>query len=400
MSSNRTIRSLGIEAPGRAYFFSYEEGPPPPDHFRIETLYTGISSGTEATFLHGTNPYLHSRWDEEFGLFQPGEPTTHYPVPFLGYMEVGRVTESRARGIDEGAVVAMAYGHKSGHTANALHEFYVELPPDLDPLLGIYIAQMGPICANAMLHAATEMVGPDVRDLGDGVRGRTVLVIGAGVVGQLTALFARHLGAAEVVITNRTAPRLAAAAAMGLTGLHETAIEPWRYCKERWHHGPQDRGADLVFQCRAEGESLQTALRSLRPQGAVIDLAFYQAGAAEVRLGEEFHHNGLTIRCAQIGRVPRGLAQAWNRRRLAQATIELLRAYGTQLREQLITDIVAFDDAPALLKQLAASYQPQVLQAVLAVHQDEQFVPAQENGQASDQALHPQPQREKEVVHG
>lgn len=39
----------------------------------------------------------------------------------------------------------MAYGHKTGHTADALHEFYVLLPADLDPILGIYIAQMGPI---------------------------------------------------------------------------------------------------------------------------------------------------------------------------------------------------------------------------------------------------------------
>ncbi len=366
--SNRTIRSLGIEAPGRAYFLSYEEGPPPPDHFRIETLYTGISSGTEATFLQGTNPYLHSRWDEEFGLFHAGEPSTHYPVPFLGYMEVGRVIESCARWVQAGEIVAMTYGHKSGHTANALQEFFVPLPPDIDPILGIYVGQMGPICANGILHAAAEMVGPDVRELGDGVRGRNVLVIGAGVVGQLTALFARQCGAAEVVISNRTTPRLDAAAAMGLTSLNETAVEPWQYCKERWHHGPQDRGADLVFQCRPEASSLQMALRSLRPQGAVIDLAFYQGGAPEVRLGEEFHHNGLTIRCAQIGRVPRGLAHTWHRHRLAQATIDLLREYGPALQENLITDVVPFDDAPAFLAALSVDYQPQVLQAVLAVN--------------------------------
>lgn len=399
MATNRTIRSLGIEAPGRAYFFSYEEGPPPPAHFRVETLYTGISSGTETTFLQGTNPYLHSSWDEEFGLFQPGEPTTHYPVPFLGYMEVGRVIESRRRGVQEGALVAMAYGHKSGHTVDALHEFYVELPPDLDPLLGIYVAQMGPICANGLLHAAAEMVGPDVRSLSDGVRGRNVLVIGAGVVGQLTALFARHCGAAEVVIANRTLPRLDVAAAMGLTCLNENELEPWRYCKERWHHGPRDRGADLVFQCRAEGNSLQMALRSLRPQGAVIDLAFYQGGAAEVRLGEEFHHNGLTIRCAQIGRVPRGLASAWNRRRLAHETIALLRVYGAQLREHLITDTVPFDDAPAFLEKLATAYQPQVLQAVLIGPQEDEFIVARESDHAIQHAARAEQRAAQAVVH-
>src|SRR5581483_8004976 len=122
-----------------------------------------------------------------------------------------------------------------------------------------------------------------------------------------------------------------------LTPLDEREAEAWRWCKERWRHGPGDCGADVVFQCRARAASLQTALRSLRPRGTVVDLAFYQAGAAEVLLGEEFHHNGLTIRCAQIGRVPRGLDRRWDRRRLALETIDLLRAHGPAVRAHLIT---------------------------------------------------------------
>ena len=73
----RTIRSLGIREPGKCYFFSYDEGPPPEGHFRIETLYTGFSAGTELTFFKGTNPYTHARWDETFGVFVPGEQTAH-----------------------------------------------------------------------------------------------------------------------------------------------------------------------------------------------------------------------------------------------------------------------------------------------------------------------------------
>jgi len=369
MSETRTIRSLGVRDVGHAYFFSYEEGPPAEGQFRLDTLYTGISAGTELTFFTGTNPYLHSSWDPEFGLFRPGAPDIHFPLPFLGYMEVGQVTESRAKAVREGDIVGMAYGHKTGHTVDPVHEFYVPLPPGVDPILGIYLAQMGPICANGILHAAADQVGYDVRSLGDGVRGRNVLIIGAGVVGQLTGLFALQHGAANVVISNRTPHRLTVAEAMGLTTLNETEIEPWRYCKEQWHHGPNDRGADLVFQCRAEAESLQMALRSLRPQGTVIDMAFYQGGATEVHLGEEFHHNGLNVRCAQINRVPRGLSHAWNRHRLAHATAELLQEYGDRIRQHMITNVVPFDEGPDFLDEMADHYQPNVVQAVLEVTQ-------------------------------
>ncbi len=174
MAEFRQIRSLGIEEAGKAYFFSYDEGPPPEGHFRVETMYSGLSAGTELTFYKGSNPYLTSRWDEQFGLFVPGEPQTSFPVPFLGYMEVGRVIETRTEAVQVGQAVAMTYGHKSGHTAHPAHEFFKVLPPDFDPILGIYVAQMGPICANGLLHAAADLMGTAVHSLADGVRGRQV----------------------------------------------------------------------------------------------------------------------------------------------------------------------------------------------------------------------------------
>jgi threonine dehydrogenase-like Zn-dependent dehydrogenase len=105
----------------------------------------------------------------------------------------------------------MTYGHRTFHVADADVERFVVLPEALDPILGIYVAHMGPICANGLLHAAADLGGGDVRDLGDGVRGMTVLVTGAGVVGLIVALFARHLGAAEVIVADPTPQRLAAA---------------------------------------------------------------------------------------------------------------------------------------------------------------------------------------------
>jgi threonine dehydrogenase-like Zn-dependent dehydrogenase len=366
MSDTRVIRSIGIEREGSIYFFQYEEGPPPDGHFRVETLYTGLSAGTELTFYKGTNPYLRSRWDDQLGVFVDGSPSARFPLPFSGYMEVGQVIESRAKTVKEGQILGMDYGHKTGHTANASTDFFYPLPDDIDPILGIYLARMGPICANGLLHAAADAVGQDVRDLGDGVRGRNVLVTGAGVVGLLTALFALHCGASHVAIADVTPRRLEAAQGLGLTALHEAETEVWRYCKERWHHGGSDRGVDVVFQCRGRTASLQLALCSLRPQGTVIDMAFYQDGAPDVRLGEEFHHNGLTIRSAQINRVPRGLNHAWTRQRLAEETAGLLSTYGKRIRECIITDILPFDDAPALFDDLA-NRRRSVLQAVFRV---------------------------------
>nr|WP_055506919.1 zinc-binding dehydrogenase [Nonomuraea pusilla] len=374
---------LSIDAPGRVSLAEEKTPDVPEGGFRVVTAYSGVSAGTELTYVKGDNPYLGASWDPALGLFLPGTPSADYPVRGIGYMQVGEVVETRTRAVRVGARVAMTYGHRTEYVADPLKDRFVELPDDLDPLLGVYVAHMGPICANGLLHAAADLHGAAVRDLGDGVRGRRVAVVGAGVVGLVTASFALARGAAEVVVVDETPSRLEVAAALGAGGLGAGGLgageldagdlgaggqpageDPAVELKRRWRHGQDDRGADVVFQCRGRTRALALGLRLLRPQGTLIDLAFYTEGAREVRLGEEFHHNGLSLRCAQIGRVPRGLAHAWDRERLSYETIALLRERGSLLREHLVTDVADFADAPRLLADLAARRR-HTLQAVL-----------------------------------
>ncbi len=361
MHEHRTVRSLGIEAPGKAYFFSYDENPPSEGQVRLDALYSGFSAGTELTFLKDTNPYLRSRWDAERGVFVGGEPSVRFPVPFLGYMEVGRVSESHADGFKPGDVIGSTYGHKSGHIADPFRELMVRIPEDIDPILGVFVAQMGPIAANGILHADAEVYGQDVRHLGESLAGKCVVVFGGGTVGMLTALFAQSAGA-ETIVAEPSPWRRDRAAALGLKAMAED--EAWQHAKT-WHHGGNDRGADVVFQTRARSESMHDALRALRPQGTVIDLAFYQDGADRTRFGEEFHHNGLSIRCAQIDRVPRGLSHQWDRRRLSAETMSLLKCHGETIRRELITHIVPIGDAPAFLSHLVCE-RPEFLQIVFS----------------------------------
>ncbi len=350
MHDEDVVTVLGVRCPGSLYLWDYLREPLAEGGFRVDTLYSGFSAGTELTFVKGSNPALAAHWDERYGVFEPGKAGIDYPVRFLGYMEVGRIRESRTPAVREGQLVAMAYGHKSGHDADPSEDFFVLLPDDLDPLAGIWVAQMGPICANGLLHAAVESVGTDVRSLGDGVRGRCAMVYGGGIVGTLTALLAVHGGAAEVMVADDNAFRRIRLQQLGLIALPEA--EAWRWCKDRWNHSRRDCGADIVFQCKASAAALHECLRSLRPQGTVIDLAFYQGGAQALRLGEEFHHNGLTVRCAQIGRMPRGTAHAWSRARLSREIIDWLRLRGKPLLDSLVTHRIAFREAPDFIERL------------------------------------------------
>ncbi|MFY1672165.1 hypothetical protein ACN27G_19690 [Plantactinospora sp. WMMB334] len=78
-----------------------------------------------------------------------------------------------------------------------------------------------------------------------------------------------------------------------------------------------------------------------------------------------FHDSGLSLRCAQIGRVPCGLAPAWDRDRLSAETIALLRDHRDLVRELLVSAVLPFEEAPDLLMGLATGDRHET-QAVLA----------------------------------
>ena len=264
-------------------------------------------------------------------------------------MEVGSGRRARTPGDRRGGTVgAMTYGHRTGYVGDPVADRVVPLPEDLDPLLGIYVAHMGPICANGLLHAAARPVRarrPLARRRGARPARRGGRRRGGGPAHRPVRPAARRrLGGGAR--PDPAAPGGRRGAGPGDPRPGRPTTRPW-CLKTRWRHGAGRPGRRRGVPVPGPGLRRCTwRCALLRPQGTVIDLAFYQGGADAVRLGEEFHHNGLALRCAQIGRVPRGLAHTWDRERLSAETIDLLRADGDLIRKHLISAVVPFEEAP------------------------------------------------------
>lgn len=336
-----------FSAPGRVELIETDAAPLGPGDVRVRTMYSGVSAGTELTAYRGTNPYLTSTWDARRRLFVPGEPSFGYPVAGWGYSEVGRVREVAAdvTSLREGDVVHGIWGHRSDAVLPASALDWRVLPADADPIVGTF-ARVAAIALNAVFAAEARL-------------GEQVAVFGQGVIGLLATRLAT-LSGARVLAVDTQPLRLALAQAFGADAAIDAAQPGGAGLAIR---GVSGGGADSAIELSGSDRALHEAVRGVVAEGLVVAAGFYQGGAPNLYLGEEFHHNRVRIVASQISGVPVGLSGRWGQRRLVQTVMRLMLA-GDVDAGALVTDVVDAEDVAAVFQRLDQG-DPGILQAVL-----------------------------------
>lgn len=333
--------------PGRVELIETEAAPLTAGCVRVATWYSGISAGTELTAFRGTNPYLNATWDADRRLFIPGRPSFAYPVQGWGYSEVGQVIDvaDDVSSLVVGDVVHGIWGHRSDAVLPASALEGRRMPASADPVLGTF-ARVGSIALNAVLAA-------DVR------LGESVAIFGQGVIGLLATQLAA-LSGGRVYAVDTVASRLAKAKQFGAV----EAIDALRDGGAgEYIRSVTSGGVDSAIELSGADRALHEAVRSVVVEGLVAASGFYQGGASNLRLGEEFHHNRVRIVASQISGVPVGLGGRWDQPRLVRTVMELILE-GTVDAGALISDVVDAHEVAEVFRRLDAG-DPAILQAVL-----------------------------------
>ena len=295
-----------LAAPRVVKVRNYPTPEPAAAEVRVATYYSGISAGTELATYRGTNPYLGKLWDPEVELFLPGESTFHYPVSAWGYSEVGEIEAlgPEATGFDLGEVVWGMWGHRSHAVLPAERLRGHALPAGVDPMIGSF-ARVGAVALNAVLASRAYV-------------GETVVVFGQGVIGLLTTQLLVSQGV-DVIAIDTMPHRLELAEKFGATPL--PAADGDLALAVREH--TEGRGPDRVIELTGAYPALHQAIRVAGSGGTVIAASFYQGPATALALGEEFHHNRVTLVSSQIGSLPPSLRDRWTPQRLHETVIRL-----------------------------------------------------------------------------
>ena len=174
-------------------------------------------------------------------------------------------------------------------------------------------------------------------------QGDPVVVIGAGVLGQLVAQLARAAGAVPVIVVARSQPRLDIALAHGAT--HVVAADVAQ-AREEVLALTGGNGAAVVFDVTGSESVFAAALGLARRRGTVVLLG--DAGyPAEQRLGPELLLNGLRVVGAHFEH-----ADTSERRRMAEEFFAAVED-GKVVVEDLITNRTHPEDAVSLYASLA-----------------------------------------------
>jgi 2-desacetyl-2-hydroxyethyl bacteriochlorophyllide A dehydrogenase len=302
-------RRLMFLAPRQVEVAQVDVPEPGPGQLLVRTLHSGISTGTELLCYRGQlDPDLPL--DERIGSLGG---SFRYPFPY-GYSCVGTVEHSSGA-VPAGTLVFAFHPHQDRFVV--AESDVVVLPADADP-------------RSATLFPLVETGLQLSLDAGQ-VAQETVVVLGLGPVGIITALLLQRSGAV-VLAADPLAERRDRALSLGIAA---TAPED---LASRLPAG----GVPLLVELSGAPTALADALALLAHEGTALVGSWYGEQEVRLPLGGAFHRRRLTIRSSQVSTIPAALAGRWDverRRRVATGLLDVLPL------SALATTELPFDEA-------------------------------------------------------
>jgi 2-desacetyl-2-hydroxyethyl bacteriochlorophyllide A dehydrogenase len=261
--TQETIRQVVVTAPGAVEIRRAARPAPGPGEVLVRMRVVGIC-GSDVHALHGRHPFV--------------------PLPYRPGHEIVGTVEATGAGVDLPAgrrVViepilacgACKYCRDGRYNLCATMAFFGCTAPDggLADLFVVPADRVLPV-PDRLSDGLAALVEPlstpvhAVRLAGPDLTGRTVAVLGAGTIGLLTLVAARHAGAARIAVSDVLAAKRDVARRLGADSVHDAA-DPGLVDAVRADLGTS---ADVVFDCVAVQQTVDQAIAMAVKGGTVV----------------------------------------------------------------------------------------------------------------------------------
>ena len=331
-------RSLWFSRPREVEFREEDVVPPKGDEILVETLYSGISHGTEMLVYRGD---VSGDLELDPSLITM-KGSFRFPIKY-GYSSVGRVVELGAETsrLCRGDVIFVHHPHQTRYVVP--ENMAVKLPQDTSPMLGVFVANLE--------SALNCLLDSEVR-LGD-----SVAIFGQGVMGLLIMQLVRKCGADKVFTVDRIEKRRVVSRKLGADFTFDPDNNPAQAIREL----TDGMGADVVIEASGSPDALDTAIKSAAFQGLVVVLSWYGTKPVTLHLGEEFHRDRIMIKSSQVSHLNSALTPRWSIKRRMDVVLKLLPQLNLG---ELISDVFPFEEAQSAYEKIDKTPE-EVLQVVL-----------------------------------
>lgn len=314
--SGQTALALWYAEPRRCEIRSAILPRLPQGHYRVRTLASAVSRGTESLVFQGMVP--EREWERMRAPHQEG--MFPFPVKY-GYACAGVVEAGPASRIGE--KVFGLFPHQTHFDATS--DTLLSIPPDIP-------VERAVLAAN--LETALNALWDGLPSPGD-----HICVVGGGVVGLLTGYLASKIPGTLVrlVDVNETRASIAQALGMEFSGPNDTPVDQ-----------------DLVFHASATADGLKTALTCAGDEATVVELSWFGMRSITVPLGMDFHSRRLTLKSSQVGTIPPVRQARWSFNRRLTAALSLLN---DPVLDGLVSHRIPFEDGPTRLPALLEGHE-------------------------------------------
>ncbi len=296
-------RAFWTIGPGRGEIRAQALTAASPGTIRLRTIASGLSRGSEATVFHGRVP------PGQYAVMRAPLMEGDFPFPVkYGYAAVGRDGTGRR--------YFVLHPHQDVFDAPAPMCIGV---PDAVPDQRAVLAANMETALNALWDAAP-------------LAGERICVIGAGVVGLLTASLLARIPAARVTVVDVDPRRASCANAFGCA--FATAAPPEQ---------------DLVVHASGSAAGLIAALGCAAFEARIVELSWFGTTAPALPLGEAFHARRLRLIASQVGSVANAMR---GRRSHAERLAMALDLLADPAFDRLLDERVAFGDLPVRMPDL------------------------------------------------
>jgi threonine dehydrogenase-like Zn-dependent dehydrogenase len=171
--------------------------------------------------------------------------------------------------------------------------------------------------------------------------GDNVAIFGLGTIGLMVAQLAKLSGAEKVYAVDLITKRLKKAEEYDVQILNANENDVALKIKEN----SLGKGVDVAIETSGSYRGVHEAIRSCSIAGRVVTVGFYRGGASDLYLGEEWHHNRITLLSSMTSwNCPHRDFSLWNEDRLLSTVFKLFKDKKL-LVEDLITHVIPFEDA-------------------------------------------------------